>query len=63
MLILIKSHSNTIKFCLISLNIEAEMTENEEEMSLILVNDWYNLFLFAVHEWSLKRFSKKISSR
>ncbi len=41
---------------------DLEMTENELEISFTTVNVRYNLCLFAVHEQSVKGFSKTISS-
>jgi len=38
------------------------MTENGGEISFILVNDKYNPFSFAIHEWHLMRLSGKSSS-
>jgi hypothetical protein len=37
------------------------MTENEQEILLMTVDDRYNLFLLAIHQQLLERFSKTIS--
>ncbi len=59
LIILIQAPLNIDK---ISLNVGTEVTKKEQEISVILVNDWYNLFLYVVDECFFTRFSNKSHS-
>jgi hypothetical protein len=37
------------------------MNENEQKISFLIVNEGYKQFSFAIHEWWVMRFFKKIS--